>query len=165
MFKLCGAAVAAIAVFAAAWLKLQQKRSNKLLLSAMCAVCKKTADEIRYKNTELFSVFKNLAQDKDGAAVGFFADLCDVCGDGFDLKGVSSVISCHIGDPEQVGLITDFIAGLGKSDTDGQIRHCKMYGERFGQLYIKAEEKYNSEKRVCLAVGGYMSAAVFILLI
>lgn len=162
MFELCGAAVAAAAIFAAAWLKLQQKCRDKLTLSAMCAVCKKIADEIEYKNTELMRIFENLAQDKDGATLGFFGDLC---GKDFSSKGVSVAVSNYISDHEQADLITDFITGLGKSDTAGQIKHCKMYGERFGQLYLKAEEKYNSEKRIYLAVGGYMSAAIFILLI
>ena len=67
------------------------------------------------------------------------------------------------GDVAEIGAA--FIAGLGRSDTDGQLSHCDICIADLSRLLIPARRARDEKSRLCVALGAAAGAAVFILLI
>ncbi len=164
MFRLLGCICASASVMGLTLAKIHNKKQGCLLWLNLSKVCEAVIQNLRYKRAELFEVFKSVSKTNYAGDIAFLEEIIKLeqC---FTKGNIQSVVEKHIADFDVCRDVIGFFCGLGKSDTEGQLRHCEAYKELFLKEYEAAKEKYNTDRRVCLSVGGYIAAAAFIMLI
>ena len=66
---------------------------------------------------------------------------------------------------EETGLLLAFGEGLGRTDLEGQLRHCARYRHLFGACSEKAGRAYQTKGRLARSLLSLASAAAVIVLI
>ncbi len=164
MLRLLGCVCACGSIMGVTFIKIHNKKQHCLLWLNLSKLCEAVIQNLRYKKAELFEVLKNIAKTDYGSDIVFLLDIIAL-EQSFTKNNICKVIEKHLEDSSACQGVCDFFSALGKSDTDGQLRHCEAYRELFLKEYEAASDKYNNDRRVYLSVGGYIAAASFILLI
>lgn len=164
MLKTVGAVLAAVSIFGyfgAAVLKLKKALERK---HAMLASSEYIFENIRYTRRELFSIYAALAETDGEQKLSVFGALSKLK-TGYDRRQIKAVLENSALEKEEARLFSEFLSVLGKTDVDGQLKHCENYKRIFLEEYEKARREYREKRGLYLKTGAYAALAVFVFLL
>lgn len=171
MVRSLGAGIVILACGAGGLIMARSYRIRPQNLQSLAAAVQLLATEIHYARSSLPEACSRIAAQIDNPAAAFFARFAELLGGGRGLTTAEAVnqslpvlaaagFSC-----QDIELIRQLGAVLGRSDAEDQLKHLSILQARLEQSRIKAEQEREKMVRLWNYLGFCVGALVVLMLI
>ncbi len=159
MLKIIGLILISLSIASVGFLYTETLTFRKRYLQQLVLFSKGLTNEMKSRNTNVFSIFSNVSAKE-------LAFLKTVTKDDIlDINVLKEKVKYAGVFSEDIEAVTSFLAKLGASDIEGQIIHCKYYSGVFLDKCRDAEKVISEKGKPARILSVLGSMAMFIILI
>lgn len=148
--------------------KANRYKQNKWDLDCARLVVNKFEQEIKCRNSTVYDALSVIANDSRFDGLTFIRRINELCNEGEQFPA-----ACDIAFNEAKGqynadlldTMREFFNGLGKSDLEGQLKHCEYFSRQIAQSLDSATDELNKNYSFTIKIGVLAGALLSVMII